>query len=47
MLEMYKLYQFAMPSTAKAKNLFLITQNLDKYLLFSHSWTTQGLESTC
>ena len=25
---MYKLYQFAMPPTAKAKNLLLITQNL-------------------
>ena len=28
---MYKLYEFAMPLTAKAKNLLLITQN-DRYL---------------
>ena len=27
-LEMYKLYQFAMPFTTKAKNLLLIIQNL-------------------
>ena len=28
MLEMYKLYEFAMPSTAKAKNLILIIENV-------------------
>ena len=27
-LEMYKLYEFAMPLTAKAKNLLLIIQNV-------------------
>ena len=26
--EMYKLYEFAMPLTAKAKNLLLLVQNL-------------------
>ena len=26
-LELYKLYQFAMPSTAKTKNVLLIIQN--------------------
>ena len=28
MLEMYKLYEFAMPLTAKAKNLLLIIENV-------------------
>ena len=27
-LEMYKLYEFAMPLTAKAKNLLLLIQNV-------------------